>query len=365
MLLIDQVNYSSTPTYNFPSLLEDHGFSEKLIEASIISLESITGKKLRLYVEDSISSDEDITEATITVNSIEQFKVYTLKPIREPTSVVGVDTSSIKIGETENGIIYAFRGTIVWRSFNNYKYIRIGPLPFHITEENKNDIYNTLKRYYLGLNFSRGAPNVTVMQSRICSLLEYWLQKIACRMVKNSLILWDGSLIANPGDCSSIVLPDLLKFSRRKSNVILAFSKVSKLRVLGKYITDLVFGFKPPCLLEVRENSIPSLNPLKILGRIYVAKFIEGPFIFRLDVDKNLDSEEVLCAVGKLIWNDLMFQGYPETLRLAHILSTFTATEVMAIQKFISETYGLKIVAKPDIRKLLFGPYGTGLEGLT
>ena len=124
MLLIDQVNYSSTPTYNFPSLLEDHGFSEKLIEASVISLESITGKKLRLYVEDSISSDEDITESTITVNSIEQFKVYTLKPIREPTSVVGVDTSSIKIGETENGIIYAFRGTIVWRSFNNYKYIR-------------------------------------------------------------------------------------------------------------------------------------------------------------------------------------------------------------------------------------------------
>jgi hypothetical protein len=48
---------------------------------------------------------------------------------------------------------------------------------------------------------------------------------------------------------------------------------------------------------------------------------------------------------------------------LAHIFSTFTATEVIGIQRFIAQQYGLKIVMRPNVRRLLFGPFGKGAEG--
>jgi len=66
--------------------------------------------------------------------------------------------------------------------------------------------------------------------------------------------------------------------------------------------------------------------------------------------------------VSKLFGSDLVEQGYPETLRLAHILSTFTANEVIGIQRFISKNYGLRIVSQPNLRRSLFGPFGTGRD---
>jgi len=53
-------------------------------------------------------------------------------------------------------------------------------------------------------------------------------------------------------------------------------------------------------------------------------------------------------------------QGYPETLRLAHIFSTFTANDVIAVQRHLASTYGLRIVPRFSVRRSLFGPFGTG-----
>jgi hypothetical protein len=49
-------------------------------------------------------------------------------------------------------------------------------------------------------------------------------------------------------------------------------------------------------------------------------------------------------------------------LRLAHVYSTFTATEVIGIQRFISQQYKLKIIHRPNVRKILFGSFGKGAE---
>jgi hypothetical protein len=65
-------------------------------------------------------------------------------------------------------------------------------------------------------------------------------------------------------------------------------------------------------------------------------------------------------AVRKLLGNDLVSQSYPETLRLAHILCTFTANEVLAMRRFITRKCGLHIINRPDMHKLLFGPFGKG-----
>ena len=67
-------------------------------------------------------------------------KLVKLKPNPAKTPVVAIDVSSIKLGETRTGILIAVRGAIVWKQTNRYRYLRLGPFPFHITEKNKNEI---------------------------------------------------------------------------------------------------------------------------------------------------------------------------------------------------------------------------------
>jgi hypothetical protein len=99
-----------------------------------------------------------------------------------------------------------------------------------------------------------------------------------------------------------------------------------------------------------------------LLGNVYAVKLTEGNCSFRLDIDRRLSGEEGIDAVQKLLGNDMILQSYPETLRLAHIYSTFTANEVIGIQRFITNRCGLKIVMRPNVRRILFGPFGKGSE---
>ena len=43
---------------------------------------------------------------------------------------------------------------------------------------------------------------------------------------------------------------------------------------------------------------------------------------------------------------DIVDQGYPETLRLAHIMATFTAGDVLAMQAFAAARYGVQLIPK-------------------
>ncbi|MEM3552862.1 MAG: hypothetical protein QXE15_04470, partial [Candidatus Bathyarchaeia archaeon] len=83
---------------------------------------------------------------------------------------------------------------------------------------------------------------------------------------------------------------------------------------------------------------------------------------FRLDIDRKLSSKGAMEALGKLIVNDMIDQGYPDTLRLAHILSSFTASDVIGIQRFLLKKFKLQMVPKLNLRRMLFGPFGRQTE---
>jgi len=154
----------------------------------------------------------------------------------------------------------------------------------------------------------------------------------------------------------------LLEISRNRFSTVLAFSKNTNLRFLGHKLTDYAEKAVPPCLLEIK--GIPSSSSAALfLGDVYIAKLTHGVCSFRLDIDKKVPQEQGIDAVQSLLGSDLLVQSYPETLRLAHIYSTFTATEVIGIQRFIAQQYGLKIVTRPNVRRMLFGPFGKGAEG--
>ena len=63
---------------------------------------------------------------------------------------------------------------------------------------------------------------------------------------------------------------------------------------------------------------------------------------------------------GRLLGNDFLIHGYPETLRLAHVLCTFTANEIVAVKHFLTTKHRIRIINRPDMHKILFGPFGKG-----
>jgi hypothetical protein len=172
------------------------------------------------------------------------------------------------------------------------------------------------------------------------------------------LILFDGSLTSGTTDMPIRRMKEMLDNARDRRNIVLALSKMTNLRFNGCLITDFALDHRPPYLLKT--SGLRMKPPMITLGDVYVAKLSKGNCSFRLDIDHQIPPESRTEAVERLLGNDLILQSYPETLRLAHILCTFTANEVLAMQHFITRKCGLQIINRPDMHRLLFGPFGKG-----
>jgi len=335
------------------------------MELSLSSMKNIESNYLKPTETPINQSPTEHIENSTTILGVQHpatIKTIHLEHSLDKKPVVAIDVSSIRIGETETGVLCAIRGAIVWKEKNKYKYQRLGPFPFHITEENKKEIYKLFRNHSFEISEDTRIPNITNIQSRIGNLLERWLQLGISCSAYDTLILWDGSMTAGLADSPVDEVSRLLEIARNRLSIVLAFSKHTTLRFSGHKLTDLAKKAEPPCLLQINDFPFSS-GPVLLLGDIYVAKLTPGVCSFRLDIDRKVPRKRGIEAVQKLLRSDLVIQSYPETLRLAHIFSTFTATEVIGIQRFIAHQYGLKIVTRPNVRRLLFGPFGKGADG--
>lgn len=355
-LLIEQLPIATTPKYNFSLQTFQPKIPQKLLEMSIESLKTITGESFQpnpqvLQLQKTRTQQfED--HATPVFSHSPAVKPIALRPVKTKITVIAIDVSSIKIGETSTGILTATRGAVVWKQNRHYRYLRLGPLVFHLTPEARHQIQRFLHRR---------PTNLSNLQIKIAHNLEQRLQMTVSSHVDHSLILFDGSLIAGTPDTPTATLTQMLRASRKNSNTILAFSKATSLRLRGIRITELARRYPSPCLLKILHYP-ESAGPMQLLGDLYIAKFTDGNCTFRLDIDKKIPKLEAVQAVEELLGNDLISQSYPETLRLAHIYSTFTANEVLGIQRYLTQRCQLKLISRPNIRRLLFGPYGKGPE---
>jgi hypothetical protein len=341
--VIEQYTITTTPKYNFPQTTVDTTLPKRLIQLSLQTLNN--------------NLQQNQQENTFAIQP--KLQPIPLKPKNTQTIVAAVDTSNIKIGETSMGILIAIRGANVWKQNRHYRYIRIGPFIFHITEENKKEVYNTLQNtYFNAVHNNQSPPNLQQMPTRMATLLERWLQKMLSKTMSNGLILFDGSLTSGTPDTPTHAMKEILETARTMGNTVLAISKITSLRFNGHLITDVLPTHKPPYILET--VGLKPKPPMVLLGDVYVAKLSRGNCAFRLDIDKEISFTQRVEAVEKLLGNDLFVQSYPETLRLAHILCTFTANEVIAMQHYITRKCKLKIVNRPDMHRLLFGVYGKG-----
>lgn len=345
--------YTTTNKYNFPQPTIDSILPQRFFEQSIHSLKHVQRTSMQLSQQ---KQQQNPTEPFLQLRPTP----ITLKQNHQETIVAAIDTSTIKIGETTTGIIVAVRGATTWKQNGAYKYTRLGPFIFHITEANKKQLYNALEQAYFSTSYGclhQGAPSIMQIPTRIASLLERWLQTMLAKTVKNGILLFDGSLTCGTPETPPQRLREILLHARKNQTMVLAFSKATTLRANGLLITEqLPNNYDPPYLLET--TGVHSKLPMMILGDVYVARLNKANLAFRLDIDREIPFEQRINAIQKLLGNDLYAQSYPETLRLSHILCTFTANEVLAIKHFVTRKHGIQIVNRPDMHKILFGSYG-------
>ncbi len=353
-----QYPITTAPKYNFPLPKEDLQIPQHFIELSIRSL------KKPQQLQRSFATNPDTP--FFALEYPEQLPTTTRlvrlgpNPIRTP--IVAVDVSSIKLGETDSGILLAVRGAIVWKKTRGYRYVRLGPFPFHITRKSKDEIWSRLQNHETTYKQGQHSPSSLYMQTKLTTLLERWIQRSVNQATHGGIILWDGSLTAGTPETPVHIMKRMLEEAVTRQNTILAFSKMTRLFLNGSRLTDLIWKHPPPCLLQI-QNYPTRLGPMRLMGNIYVAKLTRGSCAFRLDIDRQLPCVEAVEAVQKLLGNELIVQSYPETLRLAHIFSTFTATEVLGMQRCLSQESKIRVLARPNVRRILFGRFGKGPEG--
>ncbi len=347
--------YTLPGKYNFPQPSTDTTLPQRFLEQSLTTLKQVQHQPPQLNSKIPQLGITDQYSPTIQIKPVP----ITLKANRQETIIAAVDSSTIKIGETNAGIIVAVRGATTWRQNRTYRYTRLGPFVFHLTEENKNQLYSSLEKSYFGVNFSHlAAPNVEQMPLRLAGLLERWQQTMLAKTLKDGVLLMDGSLTAGTVDTPAQRLKEILNYARRNQTTVLAFSKATTLRANGLLITEQLPNENPPYLLETA--GLHAKLPQVQLGDVYVARLNSMHLAFRVDIDRETDFSQRLDGFQRLLGNDITTQSYPETLRLAHILCTFTANEILAIKHFVTRKYGIQMVNRPDMHRLLFGPFGRG-----
>ena len=355
--MIEQLHISTTAKYNFPHLIE---FPQQFLELSIKTLRNSNAQISQTYLQSENFIDELSTTKFNNLKATAKLQLIKLKPLKEEVPIAAIDVSSIKIGETSTGVVIAVRGAIVYLINKKYRYLKLGPFPLHITEENKNEVYRFFRAYPVPVQNEiydvTMAPEVSYLQSRITSLFERWLHSSLASSMHGGIILWDGSLTVGTPERPVTAIRDIMENAKKNGNIVLAISKVSRIRVGGRQISDFASNFPSPCLLKLEELLFKQRG-IKNLGKIYLAK-LNGSKVFRLDIYHGFSIEEGVRAVERLLGNDLLVSGYPETLRLAHIFSTFTANEVVGIQRYLNERFNLRVINRPSIRRVLFGPFG-------
>jgi len=299
--------------------------------------------------------DQDETDTGYVRLSDDCLTAIPVEPTGIGRDVASVDVSSIRIAEDAKGIVIALRGSLVRRRGDRVSADVLGPFLLYVTEQNKDFMYASLRSRLLGEETPVESPQLDSMPKRICNLFDRWMQVSAATRLRDSILLFDGSLMAGTVDSPTRVMEHIVLASATNGNSIIAFSKMTRLRILGVKITELRDGHPVPYLLRV-GRLISQHARFRCLGRIYVAHLSPLFYSYRVDVNSGPERSDT-DAVGSLLSNDALIYGYPETLVYAHVLCTFNKVDVIGLQRFLTEQMEITVTEDTNIRQSLFLPF--------
>ncbi len=316
----------------------DFGILESVSKCLSPKLEELRGKKIMFSCDDKTLIPVDgwgtksQTCATVT----------TIRPVRESAMVAAIDSSSIELAETEEGGLYAIKcGVAMAYGGAALMHFKIGPMLFYLSESN---IYDSeLDDRLARLVIADGDVARRLVRVRAERSIQFEL----ARHLRNSIILVDGSLRSSVFEDRERSINEIAENCVLYRNQLAGISKHTRLKVLERAAAPLA-NVPGPAYIEV-DMIIKSLVKGTV-GSNMMARLGSSTPVLRVDVVGDRDS-----ALGRLLANDPVAHGYPETLRLAHHVSTFTATEVTCLRGHVLNSYGVQELATDDIRKTLLG----------
>jgi hypothetical protein len=170
--------------------------------------------------------------------------------------------------------------------------------------------------------------------------------------LKNSIVLIDGALRPSVFEDNTCTISKVIEASTLSNNDVLGLSKRTNLAILNQFenlLKAMPYSsyIDAGCVIKSLVRNTLGNNLLVKLGKD------ESEYVFRADIS-SANGNDLEC-LEKLIGNDIVFRSYPESLRIAHHLSTFTTTEVSSLKGFISRNYGAEEVAETATRKNILG----------
>ncbi|GIU72650.1 MAG: hypothetical protein KatS3mg003_2129 [Candidatus Nitrosocaldaceae archaeon] len=254
------------------------------------------------------------------------------------SQIAAVDSSAIFIADTPNGSIYAAKsGIAIAYNKKSIMHFKIGPTLLYINES-----YQNINKLAL-LDHS-------IVKRMIRIKVERALQNKLAESLSNTIILVDGSLKVSLFEDNINHLTKIVDNCNANENILVGISKVSRLKLVERLISSLN-NHNKPCYLNISHILRSYISNL--IGEQLLIRLSKNGLVLRADIINNI--EQVLSL---LLSNDSLHNGYPETLRLAHHLSVFTKTEVLATIGIISSRFNLNEIDGCDARKVLLGKIG-------
>jgi len=246
--------------------------------------------------------------------------------VEEEQRVIGVDASALPVGATRRGVVVAVRAVVVSKTRSSaYSVKRLGPIPFIIPHERMQD----------------GEPQDPL------TLLEALARNRVLTRAAVSIVLLDGRLQPSRGERS--LWQGLLAMARARRNTVISLSK----EPIPPYtsLSRSVRGFEPPFVAGVR-----GLQRRGSPGAVFAVRLAAPGLVFLSTHCPPKPVEEAARDYGRVLYNDIVEAGYPETLRLAHIFAKLTPLEAIAVRHAVQERTGVEVQKQSDVRRMLFGP---------
>jgi hypothetical protein len=338
--LINMISQKTLFSDNILSL-RDLDIGESVSKCLAPKLDVLKGKKIVFCHDDKKMMPVD--GWGMRSNPYSTTTITTIRPIKENALVAAIDSSSIKLAETEDGSLYGIKcGLATAYAGRTLMHFKIGPGLFYLSEKtvHESELEERLSRLVL-LDDDLAKRLIRVRVERA-------IQKEIASHFTNSIILVDGSLKASIFEERDCRISKISESSILRKNMLVGISKSTKLKALDRAAAPLT-KVPGPAYIEV-EDIIKSLIR-NTIGSNLMIKLEKGSSpILRADIVGDVSK-----SLGMLLGNDVVAGGYPETLRLAHHISTFTSTEVTCLRSHILNSYDVTELAADDIRRTLLG----------
>jgi hypothetical protein len=135
-------------------------------------------------------------------------------------------------------------------------------------------------------------------------------------------------------------------------NSIIGISKNSKIKIL-KYLSYPLIKSKVSSFVDI--NLIIRSLISRIHGDHLLVKLSSNQYSNILRADVVSYNNDISGTLGTLLYNELIYFGYPSTLQLSHHVSVFSNTDLASMKSFIKSNYSVREISHENARSSVLG----------